>query len=543
MKIKNAVLWKEMTVDMKKARYIVLITTLVAILSFGAASFVAILGLLAANFNTIPYSTGSVYLTVCIICEAVVLGLIIPIFCAGSITSEREKQTMEILLTTKMSTWEIVKGKFFAPILLTALIVMSLLPILSVGYIYGGLPLWQLLLYTVLLIFWIMYICTFCIYCSAISNRTILSLVLSFVILLLLMAVSIFLVTGACLIIWIFNELVTDFLRNYYPNVYAVTGSIELPITPPIFLLYFNPLVSFYELLVRMFGFSIDGDSFSMAQIISGLSNGKLTDRFIFSRFWLEISVVLQALVGFAVLRAASKVMNPLRNAKKRMKRNEARIAEIEATRDQKRRVAINNGTYQEQMEQVWGPEGAQAAEMNVMQDNAFEGGAFDPAAGGVGAAETGFDPSAGAYGAAAGMNAAAAGMNAAAAGTNAAAAGTNAPGEGAYPFMAQPQAQPQPQMQAQPQPQAQPFRVQQDAPSPLLQKEQAASTLRKEPETPPAPSQAPYPFGTPTPTEAQATESEKEAPYPFSSPKKEDDGYRYPFGQSSGNGDQGENQ
>lgn len=507
MKINNAVLWKEMTVDMKKARYIVLITTLVAILAFGAASFVAILGLLSVNFNTIPYSTGSVYLTVCIICEAVVLGLIIPIFCAGSITSEREKQTMEILLTTKMSTWEIVKGKFFAPILLTALIVTSLLPILSVGYIYGGLPLWQLLVYTVLLIFWIMYICTFCIYCSAISNRTILSLVLSFVILLILMAVSVFLVIGACLIIVVFNELATDLLRNYYPNIYNVTGKIELPVTPPIFLLYFNPLVSFYELMVRMFGFGIEGESFTMAQIVSELSNGKLTTNFIFSRFWLEISVVLQAVVGFLVLRGAAKVMNPLRNAKKRMKRNEARIAEIEATREQKRRVAINNGTYQEQMEQVWGPEGAQAAEMTAMNPNA--------------------------------------------------ASGANDPGESPYPYEAGPVPQAGPASAPAPQAAPAPAPAPQAAPAPAPVPQAAPAQapqgvmLQKQPEPSeqPAPfmqqtapseqTEAPYPFTSP----ASQSSAQDDAPYPFSSPKKEDDGYQYPFGQNSGNGDQGGNQ
>ncbi|MBO4390122.1 MAG: ABC transporter permease subunit [Lachnospiraceae bacterium] len=501
MKIKNAVLWKEMAIDMKKARYIVLITTLVALLSFAAAGFVAIVGIASINFSTIPYKTGSVYLTVCIICEAAILALIIPIFCAGSITAEREKQTMEVLLTTKMSTWEIVKGKFLAPILLAALIILCILPILSVGYLYGGLPLWQLLVYTLLLIFWIMYICTFCMYCSAISTRTIFSLVLSFVIMMLILGLSIILVIGACLIIAVVNELGMDFLRTYYPNIYSAVNGFKLPVTPPIFLLYLNPLVSFYELLVRMFGFGFDGESYTMAAIISEVSGGTLTENFIFSRFWLEISIVLQALVGFIVLKASARVMNPLRNAKKRMQRNEKRIAEIEAAREEKRRLAINNGTYQAQMEQVWGTEGAMAADWKSDGEAAAEAAGADYES----------------------MIAGAAG----AAGFAGAAAQPQAPDPfaGAQPQMqaqnpyagVQPQAQQvQPQMQAQPQPQMQaqnPYtNVQPQAPDPFAGAQPQAQQVQ--PQAQPQP-QAPDPFAGAQPQAQQVQPQMQAQPQP----------------------------
>jgi ABC-type transport system involved in multi-copper enzyme maturation permease subunit len=53
--------------------------------------------------------------------------LVGPVFSAGSVTSERERQTLDLLLTTPISPWQILWGKLFAGLRVSSVLTLFLL--------------------------------------------------------------------------------------------------------------------------------------------------------------------------------------------------------------------------------------------------------------------------------------------------------------------------------------------------------------------------------------------------------------------------------
>ena len=77
------------------------------------------------------------------------LGLIVfitPALTAGTISTEREKQTLNILLTTSQTSFQIIFGKMTSSIAFLLLMIVSGLPIYSLVFLYGGVSPVQLLI-------------------------------------------------------------------------------------------------------------------------------------------------------------------------------------------------------------------------------------------------------------------------------------------------------------------------------------------------------------------------------------------------------------
>ncbi|WP_339249420.1 ABC transporter permease subunit [Sporosarcina sp. FSL W8-0480] len=69
------------------------------------------------------------------------LGLVLftaPGLTAGSISSEREKQTLPILLTTSQSSFQIISGKMLSSVAFLLLLIVAGLPIYSLVFLFGG---------------------------------------------------------------------------------------------------------------------------------------------------------------------------------------------------------------------------------------------------------------------------------------------------------------------------------------------------------------------------------------------------------------------
>lgn len=70
--------------------------------------------------------------------EFIMLLLIVPALTSGSISGERERQTLNLLLTTRMTPADIVVGKLLASLSTVFLLIVSSFPILALVFIYGG---------------------------------------------------------------------------------------------------------------------------------------------------------------------------------------------------------------------------------------------------------------------------------------------------------------------------------------------------------------------------------------------------------------------
>ncbi len=71
--------------------------------------------------------------------------LIAPALTAGAISGEREKQTLDILLSTTLNHRSIITGKLFSSLSQIILLLISSIPVFSIIFLYGGIGLVQLL--------------------------------------------------------------------------------------------------------------------------------------------------------------------------------------------------------------------------------------------------------------------------------------------------------------------------------------------------------------------------------------------------------------
>jgi ABC-type transport system involved in multi-copper enzyme maturation permease subunit len=69
------------------------------------------------------------------------LGLVLfitPGLTAGTVSSEREKQTLPILLTTSQSSFQIISGKLISSVAFLLLLIVAGLPVYSLVFLFGG---------------------------------------------------------------------------------------------------------------------------------------------------------------------------------------------------------------------------------------------------------------------------------------------------------------------------------------------------------------------------------------------------------------------
>lgn len=78
--------------------------------------------------------------------EFLMILLISPALTASSVTSERERKTLGILLTTQLTPGDIILGKLMSAMSTMAVIILSSAPVLATVYIYGGVTALQILM-------------------------------------------------------------------------------------------------------------------------------------------------------------------------------------------------------------------------------------------------------------------------------------------------------------------------------------------------------------------------------------------------------------
>ncbi len=100
-----------------------------------------------------------------------VVVLIAPALTASAISFERERRTLDLLLTTPLRPMQILFGKLLASFAFLMLLLVESMPIVAVCIVMGGATIGDLLATYVLIAFGTLHLCAFAIYCSA-CNRS-----------------------------------------------------------------------------------------------------------------------------------------------------------------------------------------------------------------------------------------------------------------------------------------------------------------------------------------------------------------------------------
>lgn len=119
------------------------------------------------------------YLFVAVL-EFVMLIFIMPAISAGSISGERERQTLDLMLTTQMTPTDIVLGKLMSSLSTMFLLIVSSFPIIAMVFVYGGVTMTDLL--ALLLCFMVagLFVGSLGLFCSAIFKKSTLATVVAY---------------------------------------------------------------------------------------------------------------------------------------------------------------------------------------------------------------------------------------------------------------------------------------------------------------------------------------------------------------------------
>lgn len=229
--------------------------------------------------------------------EFVMILFIVPASTGGAVAGEREKQTLDILLSTKITPFHIVTGKLAASISMVILLAISSMPTLSIVFSIGGITFSDLFTFLLLLVVTAIYIGSFGIFFSVCCRKTTGATVCAY----LAMFVVVFLLP----LLLFFFEFLEAFSNRGYWNIRSVMNSISGKRT---ILLLFNPLISFISILRDQAGRGIT--------LMSSISSEGGVMYFL-SQHWFVASMISQALASGLMVAASAWQLKP--NRRKRL--------------------------------------------------------------------------------------------------------------------------------------------------------------------------------------------------------------------------------
>ncbi len=137
MRFNNPVLFKELKLRFRSPK------SFVGILFYLVAMCLFVFGFIFTTMSMtgVSYFRPSQSMTLFALLAFIQLGLVLfitPGLTAGAISSEREKQTLPILLTTSQSSFQIILGKLLSSVAFLLLLIVAGLPIYSLVFLFGG---------------------------------------------------------------------------------------------------------------------------------------------------------------------------------------------------------------------------------------------------------------------------------------------------------------------------------------------------------------------------------------------------------------------
>ncbi len=274
-----------------------------ALILLGYNSILALFGLFAlflALQNDNPYGSLFHYSSILdiyaiiVAVEFVLTLLVIPALTGTSIAGEREKQTLEILLTTNLTPIRIILGKLASSINIMVLLAFSSLPILALVFTIGGITLMDLLVFMVLVVVTAIYIGSMGIFFSTLFKKTTTATVSTY-------AGVFILCLGSVGVMWGIHSLM-QLNINYKTDESTIRPIAD--IGNWILLLIPNPLLTCFSLIEGQIG---TGEAFK--NFIGHYG----TLSFNLRKNWFVISVIFQMIMSGVFILLSAKLLNPLR--------------------------------------------------------------------------------------------------------------------------------------------------------------------------------------------------------------------------------------
>ena len=183
----NPVILKELRGRMRGRQAFVLLTVYLGLIAVFIVLVYNLLGL-TSSITWDPSArqgAGKAIFGTVVLLELLLLSFIAPGLTAGAITSERERQTFEILRTTLLSARSLVLGKLSSALSFLLLLIIAALPIQSLAFLLGGVGLGEMVASSLMLVVTAIFFCTLGIFFSSFMKRTLTATVASYAVILL----------------------------------------------------------------------------------------------------------------------------------------------------------------------------------------------------------------------------------------------------------------------------------------------------------------------------------------------------------------------
>ncbi|HHW68082.1 ABC-type transport system involved in multi-copper enzyme maturation permease subunit [Defluviitalea raffinosedens] len=245
----NPVLRRELKTKMRTWKAPTLLVIYLAIL--------AVFGGLILSINELESYTGGFdpgnALTIYFLLAGCQLGLIIilvPALTSGTISGERERQTLDLLLITKLSPFSIIIGKLMASISQIILLILASMPVFSIIFLFGGVSASNILLLFFFFIATAVMVGSIGIFCSTFFRKTTTATVVSYLLILILSI----------------GTLVGLALLNQYAYIVRQQG---LTYGESLLIAGANPFVGFLSVIQNQAGYNIVSDILGVRNNIS----------------------------------------------------------------------------------------------------------------------------------------------------------------------------------------------------------------------------------------------------------------------------------
>lgn len=166
----NPILKKDVLVNSRNSKMAMTITLINILFSF---IVITIFLINRGEMYQAYYANIASMFPVLAMCEIGIIGLIMPIITSTSVSGERERQTLDIMLTTPIKPFSIVAGKLLSAMVTTFMYVIATLPFLAVSFVVGGLEWTALFKYVLMILFIDIYIGSIGVFFSCVKRTSV----------------------------------------------------------------------------------------------------------------------------------------------------------------------------------------------------------------------------------------------------------------------------------------------------------------------------------------------------------------------------------
>ena len=166
----NAVLGKELTTRMRGWRAAAIITVYLAVLA--AISLIVLSSPVAPTNYTQSAQLGSTLFSLLSGFQMALITFVTPVSMADAISGERQRQTLDLLLVTRLSSPAIVFGKLLSGLAFDVLLILCSLPLFSLVFLFGGISPEQLISMFVVFLATTMLLGSMAIFISTLMRRS-----------------------------------------------------------------------------------------------------------------------------------------------------------------------------------------------------------------------------------------------------------------------------------------------------------------------------------------------------------------------------------